>query len=234
MKQPILPTLVLALLSASPATCGLKLLKQKPPSPLDQYLAETLFSPAAATGERSPGSLYSAGGLGSNLLRDLRAFQKDDIITIVVSDSASAVSKGVTSSSRKSSVSTSVSSLFKVTNPSGALANMAGASNDQQLAGQGTTSRENTVSTTLSARVIAVAPNGNLVVEGVKRVRVNSEDQLVRVRGVVRPVDIGSANTVASNQLAMLEVDIDGKGVVNDAVRRPFFLYRLLLGLLPF
>ena len=31
-----------------------------------------------------------------------------------------------------------------------------------------------------------------------------------------------------------LEVRINGKGVVNDAVRRPFFLYRMLLGLLPF
>jgi flagellar L-ring protein precursor FlgH len=34
--------------------------------------------------------------------------------------------------------------------------------------------------------------------------------------------------------LAELEVLVDGRGVVNDAVRRPNFLYRLLLGLLPF
>jgi hypothetical protein len=31
-----------------------------------------------------------------------------------------------------------------------------------------------------------------------------------------------------------MEIKIDGKGVVNDAMRRPFFLWRLLLGLLPF
>src|SRR5271165_7071380 len=30
------------------------------------------------------------------------------------------------------------------------------------------------------------------------------------------------------------EVQVDGKGVVADAVKRPFILYRLLLGLLPF
>jgi hypothetical protein len=31
-----------------------------------------------------------------------------------------------------------------------------------------------------------------------------------------------------------MEIHIDGKGVVNDAIRRPFFLWRLLLGILPF
>ena len=37
-----------------------------------------------------------------------------------------------------------------------------------------------------------------------------------------------------SDRLAQLEVRINGKGIVNDAVRRPFLLYRILLGLLPF
>jgi flagellar L-ring protein precursor FlgH len=39
---------------------------------------------------------------------------------------------------------------------------------------------------------------------------------------------------VASNQIAQMELKINGKGVVNDAVRRPFILYRILMGLLPF
>ncbi len=168
------------------------------------------------------------------MLRDLRAFQKDDIVTIVVSDSASAVSKGVTSSSRKSAASASIGSLLGKPSAAGALANLANANAATTLDGQGSTSRENTVSTTLSARVIAVAPNGNLVVEGLKSVRVNSEQQTVRVRGVLRPSDISALNTVTSNQLGMLEVDINGKGVVGDAIRRPFILYRILLGLLPF
>ena len=41
-------------------------------------------------------------------------------------------------------------------------------------------------------------------------------------------------NTVLSNQVADLQVRVNGKGVVGDAVKRPFFLYRMLLGLLPF
>jgi flagellar L-ring protein precursor FlgH len=63
---------------------------------------------------------------------------------------------------------------------------------------------------------------------------VNSEHQEVLVRGVIRPIDLSPDNQVGSDRLAQLEVRINGKGVVNDAVRRPFILYRLLLGLLPF
>ena len=58
--------------------------------------------------------------------------------------------------------------------------------------------------------------------------------RLITVRGIVRPADIASDNTVRSDRLGQLEVHVNGKGVVGDAIKRPFFLYRLLLGLLPF
>ena len=90
------------------------------------------------------------------------------------------------------------------------------------------------MSTTLTARVAAVLPNGVMLVESVKDISINSERQTIAVRGVVRPADIGPGNTVRSDRLAQLEVRVNGKGVVGDAIRRPFFLYRLLLGLLPF
>jgi flagellar L-ring protein precursor FlgH len=63
---------------------------------------------------------------------------------------------------------------------------------------------------------------------------VNSEHQVVTVRGVIRPADLTTGNVITSNQLAQMEIKIDGKGVVNDAIRRPNILYRILLGLLPF
>jgi flagellar L-ring protein FlgH len=86
----------------------------------------------------------------------------------------------------------------------------------------------------LSARVVSVLPNGYLVVEGTKRVQVSSENQVVTVRGVIRPVDLDTTNSIASNRIAQMEVLVNGKGVVNDSIKRPNFLYRLLLGILPF
>ena len=112
--------------------------------------------------------------------------------------------------------------------------NLLNLTGSQALDGSGSTSRGSTISATLSARVTNVLPNGYLVLQGTKDVLVNSEHQMVTVRGVIRPADLSPGNIITSNQIAQMEIRIDGKGVVNDAIRRPFILWRLLLGLLPF
>ncbi len=180
----------------------------------------------------SPGSLYTASGRLADSARDVRAGEVGDIVTIVVNEAASAVVSGVSNSSRKSSAAASITGAYGITTPR--LTNLLGATNDTQLAGAGTTSRNLTLSTTISARVVEVQSNGNLVIEGSKDIGVNSDKQSIVVRGVVRPADLSSANMVNSVQVANLQVKVTGKGVVGDAIRRPNFLYRLLLGLLPF
>ena len=141
---------------------------------------------------------------------------------------------GATQTSRKSSVDSSITALLGVKSATGALANLATANSDTELNGSGTTSRGTTLSTTLSARVTHVLPNGYLVLEGTKDVQVNSEHQFIKIRGIIRPMDLSPGNVITSTQLAQLEINIDGKGVVNDAIKRPWILYRILLGLLPF
>ncbi len=180
----------------------------------------------------SPGSLYSASGRLADSARDVRASEVNDIVTIVVHEAASAVVSGVSNSSRKSSANASITGAYGITTPK--LTNLLGLSSDTELAGAGTTSRNLALSTTISARVIEVQSNGNLVIEGTKDIGVNSDKQSITVHGVVRPADLSAANMVNSVQVAGLQIKVTGKGVVGDAVRRPNFLYRLLLGLLPF
>jgi flagellar L-ring protein precursor FlgH len=170
----------------------------------------------------------------SDLASDVLASRVDDVVTIVVAEQASAVSTGATKTSRVSSTVNSINALAGVTAATGSLANLANTSGDTELNGAGTTSRTTTLTTTLTARVAHVLPNGYLVLEGTKNIQINSDWQTVKVRGVVRPADLAPNNTVQSSSVADLEIQLDGKGVVNDAIRRPSFLYRLLLGLLPF
>jgi flagellar L-ring protein precursor FlgH len=201
-------------------------------SELDRYIREAAGRDAAPAA--GPGSLYSASGLFGDLARDFRASQVNDVVTIVVSDRASALARGATNTNRSSSARASIGALAGPLRAGGALANLAQLESEQQLQGQGETSRETSLTTTLSARVTHVLPNGFLVLEGTKDVMINSERQTVIVRGVARWNDIGPANTLRSDRLANLEIRVQGKGVVGDAIRRPNFLYRLLLGLLPF
>jgi flagellar L-ring protein precursor FlgH len=188
--------------------------------------------PAFLRAQPSPGSLYASGGRLSDWTRDLRASEVGDIVTILVNDSASALAKGATNTSRKSSAKSNITSLAGPANTR--LANLLNVSGDQGLQGQGQTSRNMTISTTISGRVIQSTPNGFLLVEGLKDVSVNSERQTITLRGLIRPTDLSVANTIRSDQIANLSLQVNGKGVVGDAVRRPHFLYRLIMGLLPF
>jgi flagellar L-ring protein precursor FlgH len=219
------------LLAAPLAMGGQK--KAPPPSALDQYIAQSEALAATAL-PTTPGAVWSPSSRLADGARDLRASQVDDIVTVLVEERASASATGTTKSARTSSAKSSVTALAGVTRAAGPLANLATLSGDQQLSGQGTTSRETVLTTTLTARVTRVLPNGNLVLEGSKDLQVNSEHQAITVRGVIRPADLTPGNVVRSDRLAQLELRVNGKGVVGDAVRRPFILYRLLLGLLPF
>lgn len=204
-------------------------------TPLDRYIEEALRgSGASAAPVSTPGSIWAPGSRLSDLGRDLRATQIDDLVTVLVEEHASAASTGVTKTQRQSTTSNSITALAGITRAAGPWANLANVNGNTQLNGQGQTSRQTDLTLTLAARVTHVLPNGYLVVEGAKDVQINSERQTVIVRGVVRPADLSPANVVPSTSLAQLEVRINGKGVVNDAVRRPNILYRILLGLLPF
>lgn len=214
--------------------------KKKPGNPpsrslLDDYVNGIGSRDGGEPDDALPGAIWSASGSRlTELGRDLRASHVDDVVTILVVENLNAVASGVSSTQRQSSASQSVSKLAGVKSPAGALVNLLGTTGDQKLNGTGTTSRASTLTATVTARVIRVLPGGLLLVEGDKNIQVNSEQQRITVRGIVRPADISMTNTVPSTQVADMEVKVNGQGIVSDAVRRPNFLYRLILGLLPF
>ncbi|MEO8098613.1 MAG: flagellar basal body L-ring protein FlgH [Acidobacteriota bacterium] len=193
-----------------------------------------LAMPALMWAQASPGSLYSASGPLANPARDTRAAVAGDVVTIVVSDQASASATGGTNTSRQSSGNAKISALAGTISAGNPLGSLLDFSNQRKLNGQGETTREMTLTTTISARVISTTPSGLLVVEGTKQTVVNSERQMIVVRGLVRAVDVTPSNTIRSDQIADLMLEVNGKGVVNDAIKRPFILYRILLGFLPF
>jgi flagellar L-ring protein FlgH len=224
---------VALLLTASVLVAAKKPKTPPPPSPLDEYIRESMLhaQPGAAD---TKGSMWRPGAPYENLGGDLRAGNVDDIVTIVVSEQASALASGDVKTSRQSQVQSAITAAGGITRSTGPFANLAKANTQTSLQGAGTTSRQSLINTTMAARVTQVLPNGFLVIEGDKTVQVNSENQVVKVRGVIRPVDLQTGNIIQSNQIGELEVRVNGKGVVQDAIRRPFILYRILLGLLPF
>jgi flagellar L-ring protein precursor FlgH len=241
MKQRLAVVLLLALGAQAGIIPGIggggkkKQPKQADQSALDQYLKATPPGPASGAEAATPGAIWSPEARLGDLGRDLRASQVDDVVTIVVTESINAVASGASTTERASSANSSISSAaLGKSSAASALANLATLSGDQKLNGTGTTSRAATFTTTMTARVIRVMPGGLLLIQGDKNIQINSETQAITIRGLVRTADISTINTVASTQIGDLEVKLNGKGVVGDAVRRPNALYRILLGILPF
>jgi len=208
--------------------------KPTEPSPLDRYIMESMAAGRSAEAAHPTGSIWTPQAMLANLGMDLKASRVNDLVTILVSESMSAVATGDVKTARGSSVQAGIQAAGGITRATGPLANLAKTNMQSALQGQGSTSRGATLNTTMSARVTNVLPNGYLVIEGVKRIQVSSENQVITVRGVVRPVDLDTTNSIPSDRIAQMEVQVNGKGVINDSIKRPFFLYRLLLGLLPF
>jgi len=213
-----------------------KKMKKAPPesSVLDKYVASATANAEMTPSDSAPGAIWSPTARLNDLARDPRASQKDDVVTVVVTENINAAAGGNSTSERASSANSSITALAGVKSATGALANLLGQSGDQKLNGTGTTTRTATLTTVLTARVVTVLPGGLLLIEGSKNLDVNSEQQSIVVRGIIRTTDILTNNTIASTQIADMEIRVNGKGVVGDAIRRPNALYRFLLGILPF
>lgn len=231
---PLLSVSLICVCAAAGANSNSKKQQKKPPapSPLDQYLKSA--TSASTEDKAEPGAIWSPSSRLDDLAEDLRARRVNDVVTIVVTETINASATGASTTERASSANASITSLVGPKSPTGGLANLLNHSGDQKLNGTGTTTRTTTLDATLSARVVKTLPGGLLYIEGSKDLQVNSEQQNITVRGVIRATDITTLNTVASAQIADMEVRLNGKGVVGDAIRRPNALYRLLLGLLPF
>lgn len=181
----------------------------------------------------SEGSLWTASAYRSNLFRDPKARYIDDVVTIKVSESTQAVASADAKNTKSTAVTSGLTNFLGLENKIKELPTMVTGKSDSSFTGTGSTSRATTLETNLTARVIDVLPNGYLVLEGMREIRVNNENQSVYLTGVVRPEDISSSNIVLSSAIAQMSVRVQGKGIVSQPTK-PGWLYRILNGILPF
>jgi len=208
----------LAFVFLCPCNTGAKVVKNAQQL-REEYLARVTQS-STPPDQAVTGSLWIPGGALTNLAGDYKAAHVHDTIIIHIVHQTTATATGTTDTQRAYNMTSAITGLPGGVGTSGV--NPLYASNSgTKLKGQGSVSNNSTLQTSLSGQVIAVLPNGNLVVEAQREVLLNHERETAVVRGIARPGDVGPDNTVQSTALSDLEVELKGKGVITDVTRQP-------------
>jgi flagellar L-ring protein precursor FlgH len=197
--------------------------KTKPVAPKKDPLAEYLqhvFQGAPPAGISTPGSLWIDNGRLANMVADYKASRVGDLVTISVSQNLSSTNTGNVATNRSFTASSGITALGGHIKTSG-VANLFSPTSSQVLAGKAQATSTTALSTTLTGRVAAVLPTGTLVVEAERQIMMNDQHETVILRGLVRPGDLDATNTVASNSVGNLEVEVKGKGVISEGTRPP-------------
>jgi flagellar L-ring protein FlgH len=201
-------------------------------SALDAYLtrvhAQNLAAPA------SEGSTWSDTGRLSRLMSDVRAFQPHDLIDVVVTESIVSTSTGTITGSRQSAATSQLTALLSAFSKSSSASNLLGQTSTNTLTGASQAANNSTLTTTLGGTVVEVMPNGVMVIEAARQVHFSQETQTIILRGLVRPEDVTAQNQVLSTAISSMELEVRGKGIVEDYTHRPNFVVRAIQSLLIF
>jgi len=180
----------------------------------DPYYAP-VYPEASPTKIAATGSMYQ-DSQSSSLYSDIKALKVGDIITVMLMEKTQA-SKSANNEIKKGT-NLSLEPIYAA----GANMSIGGNPLDLRYSDSMNTKREsdaaqsNSLSGSISANVMQVLNNGNLVIRGEKWISINNGDEFVRLTGIVRSQDIRPDNTIDSPRVANARIQYSGTGTFAD------------------
>jgi len=202
-------------------------------------VGEPVLMPTPPKVEPSRGSIWPGESAANMLFTDKKARYINDIVTIVISESSLGTNKAATNTSRSADSSAGIDAFLgldhSILSRNAGMGSKIeiGGSSESNLKGEGNTTRGGQLEATITARVVRVLDSGNLIIEGKRQLSVNREDQYIIITGIIRPEDIRSDNSIASQYIADARMVYTGKGIVNDKMN-PGWATRIVDWVWPF
>lgn len=185
------------------------------------YRPVSLPMPREEDPRREANSLWASNR--QTFFKDQRARKIGDILTVMIEINDDAKLSNETKRTRSGSENLSIPALggfeqrIKDLMPDGAdNNNLAETSSDSASNGKGTVNRKEQINLQLAAVVTQILPNGNMVVQGRQEVRVNFENRVLELMGVIRPEDIETNNKISYEKIAEARISYGGKGHISD------------------
>lgn len=249
-KNIIQPIIALFLATSSLSACSavdrLKDVGQEPnqsavvnPAAKNDYQPVSMPMPVPKPYSRQANSLWTGSQKG--FFKDQRAGQVGDILTVVIDIDDKGELKNETTRERTSGENLAIPRLLGIEAEGFAQVlpeavdptNLAQASSTSSHTGNGEVDREEKIEMKLAATITQVLPNGNLVISGTQEVRVNFENRILKLAGVIRPEDVGVENSIPYEKIAEARISYGGKGQLSD-VQQPRYGQQVYDVLMPF
>jgi len=197
------------------------LTKVENPAVLHENQPISMPMPAPEVIVRQPNSLWRPGSRA--FLKDQRATEVGDILTVVIEIDDNAKISNTTKRSRTNAENASADAFLGYETGLGAIlpeaidpTNLVDVDSASNSEGAGSVDRDESIDLRVAALVTQVLPNGNLVIAGRQEVRVNYEVRELQVVGMIRPEDITSTNTISYDQIAEARIAYGGRGHITD------------------
>ena len=191
---------------------------------------------------KKEGALWPGDTPRNFLFGDDKAKRVGDIITVTINETATSTQSATTDTAKSTALDMQTTNLLGLPSNLG-VQNFLGmgtgfdptvnASVNNSNQGSGTVTRNGTLTGTISAIITEILPSGNFKIEGRRSVTVNHEEQIMVLRGVIRPQDINFDNTITSISIADASISLTGEGVVADEQRKGW-LAKILNKVWPF
>jgi flagellar L-ring protein precursor FlgH len=157
-----------------------------------------------------------------DLLADPNARRVNDLVTVRVIESLTATGSADSTVNKASSGDVSLPGKLGTL-----IDKLLPVSSDTKFNGSGGTTRTTDLQAVMTARVIEVLPNGDLVIQGIREIDINGDRSLVVLTGVLRPIDILPGNIAPSTRIGQLRIQSLSQGLIRDSLS-PGWLIRLL------
>lgn len=181
----------------------------------EEYLASRP-QPVLREPALNQGAIYQPA-LGMNLVADARAGRVGDIITVILQERTQAEKSANTDLTRESTHGAGITSSGELGSFLGEGDRSIGLESSNEFSGAADADQSNRLDGQIAVTVAEVLPNGNLLVQGEKWITINQGEEFIRLRGIVRPMDISDSNTVPSTRIADARITYSGRGATADA-----------------
>ena len=184
----------------------------------DQMVVKPTEYPAKPSGHR-----YSVwNDRAASLFTAHRAVAKGDIVSIKIAINDRAKLDNQSARNRTANKKIGLGAGYGTDAITGGLSADASMNSSTDFAGSGGTTRAETIDLSVAAVVVDELANGNLLIQGSQEVRVNAEMRVLTISGIVRPSDIGPANTINYDRIAEARISYGGKGRITEVQRPPY------------